>query len=216
MSKAIEKDGYYYDPPSWKVCDKAHLQSVSFTCPYCNNTGYIPLHYTPQQWQAAGGILTDETPVWGWDGEEWLYCIYEEKELRAQLEKELNPDETPEQQRLKKLEKELEERDRREQKRQLEDKLAAKASELGFDPQKARRYSAFGEEAEKYLEQDAQDFKSQIEERYKEEIKKRYGNKAPEAPEEHEENSISRAEYDKMDPAQRSKHLKEGGKVHDE
>ena len=139
-----------------------------------------------------------------------------EKELRAQLEKELNPDETPEQQRLKKLEKELEERDRREQKRQLEDKLAAKASELGFDPQKARRYSAFGEEAEKYLEQDAQDFKSQIEERYKEEIKKRYGNKAPEAPEEHEENSISRAEYDKMDPAQRSKHLKEGGKVHDE
>ena len=84
MSKAIEKDGYYYDPPSWKVCDKAHLQSVSFTCPYCNNTGYIPLHYTPQQWQAAGGILTDETPVWGWDGEEWLYCIYEERERDRQ------------------------------------------------------------------------------------------------------------------------------------
>jgi len=103
--ETIEKNGYYYDPPSWKVCsgckgegeisrelykerygelrDFMGNTGYKVECPTCADSpksGYLPLHYTPEQWKAAGGVLTDDTPVWGWDGEEWLYCIYEERE----------------------------------------------------------------------------------------------------------------------------------------
>ena len=82
--KAIRKDGYYYDPPSWKVCPEcggkgdivvqvpcpdgrvgclvAHYKQIE--CQTCNGKGRIPIHYTPKEWEAAGGILTDDTPCW--------------------------------------------------------------------------------------------------------------------------------------------------------
>jgi hypothetical protein len=85
--KAIKKDGYLYDPPSWKVCDEcggrgkitiqipcpdgiegclvAHFRKVK--CPKCADSskpGYLPIPYTPEEWKSAGGILTDDTPCW--------------------------------------------------------------------------------------------------------------------------------------------------------
>ena len=63
--KALEKDGYYYDPPSWKVCDvcggigrkitggntnkSTVLCTKDIPCPKCADSlkpGYLPVRYT--------------------------------------------------------------------------------------------------------------------------------------------------------------------------
>src|SRR6056297_1123227 len=73
--KAIKKDGYYYDPPSWKVCPECEGHGWLYnsrmyddryknTCGVCKGKGRIPIHYTTEEWEAAGGILTDDTPCW--------------------------------------------------------------------------------------------------------------------------------------------------------
>ena len=69
---AIHHLGYYYDPPSWQVCDHRasngdYYRTTNNICPRCANSprpGYLPIHYRPQQWKAAGGILDDDTLVW--------------------------------------------------------------------------------------------------------------------------------------------------------
>ena len=101
MSKAIEKDGYYYDPPSFRVCDECggtkivsasyvdknsspeKYYSVGFNnirCPKCADSpkpGWLPLHYTPEEWEAAEGILTDETLCFAYDYVEWFPQEYQ-------------------------------------------------------------------------------------------------------------------------------------------
>jgi hypothetical protein len=67
--KPFEKDGYIYSPPAWRVRDKCDGKGRKWnpiigTCDRCNGTGRIPIYYTPEQWQEAGGILTDDTPCW--------------------------------------------------------------------------------------------------------------------------------------------------------
>jgi len=65
---AIHHLGYYYDPPSWKVCDECDRGTTNRiepeVCTHCDGRGMVPLHYTPEQWKAAGGIVHDELPVW--------------------------------------------------------------------------------------------------------------------------------------------------------
>jgi len=74
--KAIEKDGYYYDPPSWKLCPDCYDGYFPYPasedgdvdwgrCPTCADShkpGWLPIRYTPKEWKAAGGMLTDKTP----------------------------------------------------------------------------------------------------------------------------------------------------------
>ena len=75
--KALEKDDYLYDPPSWKVCPgcggkgyiydkRIHDDRYDNTCGMCGGKGCVPIRYKPGEWLAAGGILTDDTPVWIW------------------------------------------------------------------------------------------------------------------------------------------------------
>lgn len=90
--RAIKKEGYYYDPPSWEVCPKCggicvvegrslgEYQNTMGVCPRCADSpkpGYVQIRYTPEQWKAAGGILTDDTPVWiqAIDGK-WMEGLY--------------------------------------------------------------------------------------------------------------------------------------------
>ena len=76
--EAIKIDNYLYDPPSWKVCPECNgVGEIGYTmldvgkenqwdkCPTCANSpkpGYLPVRYTPEEWEAAGGMLTDKTP----------------------------------------------------------------------------------------------------------------------------------------------------------
>jgi hypothetical protein len=73
--KSLEKDGYIYSPPAWRVCGECGGRGWTLSanqgegfpkleCSVCNGTGRIPLYYTPEQWQEAGGVLHDDTPVW--------------------------------------------------------------------------------------------------------------------------------------------------------
>ena len=97
--RAIKKDGYYYDPPSWKVCPdclgnreigydfyepgvgipmkKRYIETQWETCPKCKGTGYLPIYYTPEEWKAAGGVLNDDLPIWVQAlNSEWMLCEY--------------------------------------------------------------------------------------------------------------------------------------------
>lgn len=90
----MEKDNLIYNPPVWMVCDEcggngsvlstqASYEGYArdVTCPVCHGTGRIPISYTTEQWQEAGGVLSDDTPVWtepaennGW---KWQLDIYQ-------------------------------------------------------------------------------------------------------------------------------------------
>lgn len=92
---AIDRNGFRYDPPNWESCynceileERANEEAwpgdwkAHIHCPICNDIGYTPIYYTPQEWKEAGGILTDDTPVWiyfdepeipSWELDEYQY-----------------------------------------------------------------------------------------------------------------------------------------------
>ena len=105
--------------------------------------------------------------------EEWKA---KEESLRA----ELNPTETPEQKQIRELIEKDKQRDAELLKRDLEDTLAIKAKDLGFDPIKAKDYSIYGERAIERLESDASWFNETLESRLSDKIKGQYTqNKQP-------------------------------------
>jgi len=72
---------HIYSPPAWRVCDVCDPvgilnryedlgENISTDCPHCGGGKLIPIYYTPEQWEEAGGVLSDDTPVWhdGGDG----------------------------------------------------------------------------------------------------------------------------------------------------
>jgi hypothetical protein len=66
---SVMKNKYIYSPPAWIVCEKCggtgkQRNPIIGTCSRCHGTGRIPIYYTPEQWQEAGGVLSDDTPVW--------------------------------------------------------------------------------------------------------------------------------------------------------
>ncbi len=136
-----------------------------------------------------------------------------EKELRDKVQKELNPEETEEQRKIRELNEKLEAMESKEQTEQRKAQLRTKAKELGFDPIKAERYAAFGEDAEKVLEEDAEWFKSSINNEVEKSIKERYGGKVPEAPKEKTENTMGRSEFEQMAPQEKHAFVKDGGTV---
>jgi hypothetical protein len=76
-------DGYIYSPPAWRVCSDCggegsiNKGGLLFDCQMCDSDGRTPLRYTPEQWKEAGGVLSDDTPVWVFftDGE-WDIELY--------------------------------------------------------------------------------------------------------------------------------------------
>lgn len=139
-----------------------------------------------------------------------------EKEIRERVQKELNPEETPEQKELRELKEWKQQQEQREKRLAKENELMEKAKELGFDPLKAKRYAAFGDDADKILEQDVKDFQDQINSKVDEQIKQRYGGKPPEAPPEKDEKAISRKEFEAKPPKEQMEFVKSGGEVADE
>lgn len=101
------------------------------------------------------------------------------KAKREEWTKEMNPEETPEQKRIRELETRDAERDSKERKRDLEDALLTKASEIGFDPIRAKDYSVYGDKAIDKLVDDAGWYKSQIELKVKETVKGTLAGKPP-------------------------------------
>lgn len=66
---------YIYSPPTWQICKDCSGEGVFYdrrindprydnTCTNCNGKGWIPIYYTPQQWQEEGGVLNNDTPCW--------------------------------------------------------------------------------------------------------------------------------------------------------
>ena len=139
-----------------------------------------------------------------------------EKEIRDRVQKELNPEETPEKKEIRELTEWKQQQQQREKTLAKENELMEKAKELGFDPLKAKRYAVFGDDAEKILEQDVKDEQTRIDSKVDEQIKKKYGGKAPEAPPDKNENAISREELDAKSVKDRMEFIKDGGKIADE
>lgn len=98
-----------------------------------------------------------------------------EKELREQINKELNPEETPEQKQIRELREQLEGMAKEKANVELKDSLRAKAKELGFDMSKAERYYVYGDKALDVLQEDAEWFKTQINTETEAQIKARFG-----------------------------------------
>ena len=104
------------------------------------------------------------------------------KALRDEVAKELNPEETPDQKRLRELEQQLAERENREKRYQLKEKLRGKAKEIGFDEELAERLVGLQtEDHETELTTFADRFKASVNRMVEEEVNKRWPNKAPKA-----------------------------------
>lgn len=101
------------------------------------------------------------------------------KEREEALRKELAPEETPEQKRIRELEEKIEASERDKSVNTLKDELAAKGKELDFDSEKARDYYVYGENAMAKLESDAAWFKEEINKRLDPKIKEKYKSGPP-------------------------------------
>lgn len=102
------------------------------------------------------------------------------KSIRDELQKELNPEETPEQKRLRELEQQLAERDKKEKQYQLKEKLRGKAKELSFDEDLAERLVNLNtEDPETELENFASRFQQRVQELAEKEVANRWPNKKP-------------------------------------
>lgn len=100
------------------------------------------------------------------------------KTLREEVMRELQPEETPEQKRLRALEEELRQRDEKERLYQTRDKLRAKAKELGFDEELAERFAVMPE-PETELTTFAERMQQAIEKAAEKQVSERWGNRTP-------------------------------------
>lgn len=75
-----------------------------------------------------------------------------EQSIRDKVIAELNPDETPEQKRIRELEEKLSLSERKDTENALKSKLRGKATELGYDTEIAAKLSSYGDNAIELLE----------------------------------------------------------------
>lgn len=102
------------------------------------------------------------------------------KQLRDEVRKELNPEETLEQKRLRELEEQLRERDKKEQLYQTREKLRGKAKELGFDEDLAERFAYMQtEDPESELATFAERMQQAVQSAAEKEVNNRWPSKAP-------------------------------------
>ena len=99
------------------------------------------------------------------------------KAEREKIEAELNPQKTPEQKRIEELEKRLAADEEEKKLAKIAEKLVAKAKELGHpNPEQAKRYVAYGENAESELKSDIEYINGAVNTSVEAKIKERYGN----------------------------------------
>jgi hypothetical protein len=101
------------------------------------------------------------------------------KEREEAIRKELNPEETPEQKRIRELETKLEASDGEKALAKLQDELSTKAKELEFDPIKARDFAVWGENAMSKLEEYATWQNETLNSRLDSEIKTKFNGNPP-------------------------------------
>lgn len=105
------------------------------------------------------------------------------KAREEEIRKELNPEETPEQKRIRELEDKLSAGEAKELTLALKDALSEKAKELEFDPLKARDYAIYGEKATEKLEADSAWMKAEIKAQVDAQVKEKFsGNRQPKKP----------------------------------
>lgn len=140
-----------------------------------------------------------------------------EKELRAKIEQELNPEKTPEQKRIEELEKRIAADDLEKKRNQVADKLVEKAKELNYpNPEQARRYVAYGDQAEEQLKADIEYMTNTVNSTVEAEIKKRYGNQTPpKSSTTTPDKLMKRTDFDQLNPQGKSDFIKDGGVVED-
>lgn len=76
-------------------------------------------------------------------------------EAREALRRELNPKETDEQKEIREMRDQLKELKAKEQRANLERTLISKAKELNYDPERAAKLAILGEDAEKFMQDEA-------------------------------------------------------------
>lgn len=102
------------------------------------------------------------------------------KQWRDEVRKELQPEETPEQRRLRELEEQLSERDKKERLYQTRDKLRSKAKELGFDEGLAERFAYMQtDDPEAELSTFAEKMQAAVKSMAEKEVEARWPTKAP-------------------------------------
>lgn len=106
------------------------------------------------------------------------------QQLRDDLMKELNPEETPQDKMIRELREKVEAADRRDQTNLVKSQLRRKYNELdlssmGMKVDYAEGFAAFGQEAESMLEANASQMKSIIEAAVNQQLKERLGGKMP-------------------------------------
>jgi cell fate (sporulation/competence/biofilm development) regulator YmcA (YheA/YmcA/DUF963 family) len=139
------------------------------------------------------------------------------KEERDRVTQELNPDETPEQKRIRELEENLQQRDSREAQRAREDSLRTVAADLGTFPIQVEQYAAFGDQAEEFLRRDAKLIQETIDTEVSKQLKARYGGNPPPGNNQgNPEKTRTRAQYFALSPQQQSTFVSDGGTVVDE
>jgi hypothetical protein len=133
-----------------------------------------------------------------------------EKQLRDRLAKELNPEETPQDKKIRELSEKLEAKERSEQLANTRNLLMKKASEIGFDAEIAAELAVFGDEAEEKLSKVAERFTLAVKSRVEAEVKKRYGNnKEPVTSK--PLRVLSMTDFNNMSPKEQAAYMQSGG-----
>jgi len=143
--------------------------------------------------------------------EEKLPGIVEAEKARIKLE--LNPPKTEAEKRLYDAEQKIAAMEAKDAEWRLKEALSVKAREIGFPVARVGRYSVYGDRAAEEMEADLEWKKEAVKESLEAEIKNRFGGDAPKKQEGDPAKIMGRAEFDTLDPAQKSEYVKAGGKV---
>lgn len=136
------------------------------------------------------------------------------KSVRDEVVKELNPEETPEQKRLRELEQQLQERERRERQYQLKEQLRTKAKELDFDEDLAEQFALLqAEDPSSELERFANRFREMVQSKAEKEVATRWPDKKPKSSQEVKGGELTRAEFESLPHEERAKFFQEGGTI---
>jgi len=144
-----------------------------------------------------------------------------EKAMREKLQKELNPEMTPEQKELAEIRAKLAERDKSDSRTKLEKELLKGATGIygntAFDPERITAYSVYGENALSMLKADFESNTAFIKSQVDELTKNSFSKKTPEGGENNPNvKTISRAAFDALLPTEKRVFLKDGGQPVDE
>lgn len=130
---------------------------------------------------------------------------------KERLLKELNPEETAEQKRIRELEEKIAASEMRDKELAIKSDLRTKAQELGYDPIRAERFAAFGDKAIDTLVDESNFLTNLIDSKMKEAVKGTLSGPPPKGGAPSEGKPDLDAIEKMTDPAARTAALKEAG-----